>query len=112
MEYFTKLSNTKKIVAVVVVAVSYVAFVALKPKRVLLFYSDNCGHCQAFKPEWALIKEKLPTAEYNCGEGDQAMCKSYGITGYPTIMVEKGFTRREYSGQRTLDNIKSFYDSV
>lgn len=100
------------LICVIVVLIGYAAFVLFKPKQIVLFYSDNCGHCQTFKPEWNLIKQQVPTVEYNCSGGDYKTCKSYGITAFPTIIIENGFKQKEYSGERTLGNILNFYEKL
>jgi thioredoxin-like negative regulator of GroEL len=104
-------SNMYIIIIVCVLLVS--AVYSCSSKKLILFYSDQCGHCTAFKPEWELIKASglAATVEHNCGE-NSSVCSSYGIQGYPTILVECGFSKHEYSGPRTLDSIINFYNGI
>ena len=105
--------RNKKSLIIIMVIVSVFLLYKFTSKRVILFYGDNCMHCQKFKPEWERIKQSgmINTQDYNCSKNPLA-CHAYGIQGYPTIMVENGFSRHEYSGERTLEGIVRFYDNI
>jgi thiol-disulfide isomerase/thioredoxin len=85
----------------------------LSRKQLILFYSDNCSYCKAFKPVWKDIQSSglVSTSAVNCGGGG-LMCKWYGIQALPTIMVTKGFTQYPYKGERTKNEIIKFYQSI
>ncbi len=80
--------------------------------RVFFFYHPSCGHCSAFKPAWEEIKQKinLPAKDINC-EDEPDKCTTYGIQGYPTIILEKGGERREFNDKRTVENVIKFIES-
>lgn len=105
--------DNKQMAIIIAVLVAIVVGYSCSTKKLILFYSPQCGHCQSFKPEWERIKASgmAETVEHNCAE-NSSVCSSYGIQGYPTIMVESCFTTHEYSGPRTLDSIMNFYNSV
>ena len=81
-----------------------------------LVYYERCGHCQAFKPTWKETCNELQGTKVNgkkiklfeCGDDhDMEIWKdvsdSYGIQGYPTILVKiggKDADWREYTGSR------------
>lgn len=112
MNIFDVIKNNKKVIGIILIVI--VGFIVYKftLKRVILFYSESCGHCQKFKPEWERIKQNgtMNTSEYNCGESPMS-CNAYGIQGYPTIIVENGFSSHEYHGERTLEQILNFYNN-
>jgi thiol-disulfide isomerase/thioredoxin len=113
MELLKNLTRTNIIIitCIIIAIILYVVH-RLSSKKMILFYSDSCGHCKTFKPEWQRIKDSglATTSEINC-EKDSASCNSYNIQGYPTILVESGFSTTEYSGPRTMDSLIKFYDS-
>lgn len=113
MNIIELIKKHKEIVAVIGAITIGLVLYKFTTKRIILFYSDGCGHCQKFKPEWERIKQSglVSTQEYNCGENSMS-CNAYGIRGYPTILVENGFSKHEYQGERTLESIVQFYNNV
>jgi len=84
----------------------------LSSKTITLYFSDDCGHCQKFKPEWEKIKNSglVNAREVNCKQNPD-QCNN--IEGYPTIRITNGFTVSDYeNGARTLDDIVRFYNNV
>lgn len=82
-----------------------------------LFYTVSCPHSQAILPIWYRIRDALPDSctplERDCSKlENRPTCSSFGITGVPTIILEKiengDTTRFEYSGDNTYTSIKSF----
>lgn len=62
--------------------------IASKPALVL-FYADWCGHCKNFEDSWTDIRAKLrDSVEVTQVEQSKepALFKTYGISGFPTIM--------------------------
>jgi hypothetical protein len=82
-----------------------------------LFYTVSCPHSQAILPIWYRIVEALPSScspvEKDCSKMEtRPTCSAYGITGVPTIILEKTVDgkkiRIEYSGDNTYNDIKKF----
>ena len=82
-----------------------------------LFYTVSCPHSQSILPIWYRIRDALPKSctplEKDCSKlQTRPTCSTFGITGVPTIILEKiengDTTRIEYSGDNTYSSIKSF----
>ena len=82
-----------------------------------LFYTVSCPYSQAILPIWYRIREALPKSctplEKDCSKLEsRPTCSAFGITGVPTIILEKvensNTERIEYSGDNTYSSIKLF----
>ena len=84
-----------------------------KKDRVILFHHPSCGHCQAFMPAWAELKQhiSLPAKEINCADHPDR-CEQYDIEGYPTIILEKNGQKQEFNDKRTVENVIKFIESA
>ncbi|KAL1129052.1 hypothetical protein AAG570_013584, partial [Ranatra chinensis] len=53
------------------------------------FYAPWCGHCVAFEPEFVMLSQKLEgkvlSGKVNC-DIYLHLCRSAGVSGYPTVM--------------------------
>lgn len=93
----------------------------LNSKAIVLFYMDGCMHCEMMKPEWLKFEDYMKNNDFdkdnnviiarvnqkymNEIEGDK------NILGYPTILyLENGKQQDEYSGERTNEGFKQFYN--
>jgi len=77
--------------------------------KVYFFYASWCGHCQQFKPEWNKFKNMVKSdniiiQEINDCENKE-LCTSYGIEGFPTIIIEKNGKPNKYTGNRTAKDL-------
>jgi len=70
------------------------------------------------KPDWDKLAEtyagspNVLIGDVDCtATGNDELCKTYGVTGYPTIKYftkETGRDGKKYEKGRTLDNLKTF----
>ena len=104
-------------------------FTSDQPASLVLFYSNNCGHCQEFLPKWKEMAQThggstdvktesdlKPTGdgvqlkEVNCdAHGDIAT--NHQIEGVPTMILFKGGDSHVYGGPRNEEAIKAFVES-
>jgi hypothetical protein len=77
-----------------------------------LYYSNQCGHCIRFKPEWNKIKKyidggKNKNVSYN--EYEEHEIKNKKITGFPTLLFNIKIKNKnheiEYNGERTSEKL-------
>jgi len=78
----------------------------------------DCGHCKKFNPVWDDFVSKRNAKEphykkYEQNEQPEFM-KKYKITGFPTILAinKKGDKIKEYKGDRSLQSLNEFADSI
>ena len=81
------------------------------PRYVLVkFYAPWCGHCKHFAPEYEAIADALAgdrnyiVAEVDC-EANNDLCKTYGVTGYPTVKLFRSKNEALYQGERKKDAV-------
>ncbi|EDO34590.1 predicted protein [Nematostella vectensis] len=79
------------------------------------FYAPWCRHCKILAPVWDQLANKCADqvagpkiAKVDCTK-EESLCQSFGINGYPTLMLFKdGVQKKEYSGNRDLDSLYRF----
>jgi len=78
------------------------------------FFAPWCGHCKKLAPIWeqlvkTLEEEKagIKTVQVNC-DANKPTCKSYGVSGYPTLKLYQNGKEARYNGARTLEDLKKF----
>ncbi|KAG6836914.1 hypothetical protein H0H93_001280 [Arthromyces matolae] len=76
------------------------------------FFAPWCGHCKKLAPVWKSLAKsmqgKLNIAEVNCDD-HPALCKSYGIQGYPTLIyILDNDNKSEYNGGRKIEQLRAF----
>jgi thiol-disulfide isomerase/thioredoxin len=78
---------------------------------IILFKSENCGHCKRFKPTWEVL-EKQFTCKHNFitydYEKNPDKMKEFNINGVPTIYRISGENKYMFEGERDLDNLVAF----
>jgi len=79
--------------------------------NIILFKSENCGHCTKFMPTWNILKNKYSSKHnfitYDNNTNPDKM-KEYDIEGVPTIYREKGNNKYIFTGERNIDNLIAF----
>lgn len=85
---------------------------------VSLYYAEWCGWSRKFLPVWKefaewITQNKKGVVNVNTVECDKtnddnlkAMCNN--VQGFPTVLLYKNGENIEYSGNRTLDDLKQF----
>jgi hypothetical protein len=75
----------------------------------------RCGHCKRLAPTWSQLarymQHKLAVADVNCDENTQ-LCQSFDVQGYPTLIYFSGGSKTEYTGGRSIEQLKSFAEKV
>ena len=84
--------------------------------KLLFFYADWCGHCTKFKPTWAALENEdlgVSMEKVNCTDNKNVpeLAKKYDVSGFPTLIYVHGDTHREYSGNRSKEDVISFIKS-
>jgi len=93
---------------------------ARQPEKftLLFFYSDSCGYCQEFKPEWEKIQAALqghPIVDVVAidGASNREMVTNYNVAGFPTLMIQgPDGSIIPYNGQRTQTAVITFVQEV
>lgn len=90
-----------------------------KPYRLYYFYRDNCGPCIAFENEWKKIESILNNRDdikiYKINTLDpnnELLIFYYRVSGTPTIILESLYSKSEYSGNRTSDDVIKFITNI
>lgn len=81
------------------------------------YYAPWCGHCKKLAPEYHEIakyfndNKNVKIAKVDCTE-NQELCKSNGVSGYPTLFYYEGNYRGvKFSGERSKNGIISYIKS-
>lgn len=89
----------------------------ISDKKLVLYYTNWCGHCNALKPTWDEL-----TAKYNekqvgghpvvilkvDAEAEPEKVKELDIKGFPTVVLFKDGKTVYYSGDRSLESLVNF----
>jgi len=85
---------------------------------VFLFKADWCGHCAAFLPTWDKLKDEYGK-KYNFitydGDKNKEDVKSWGVNGFPTIIVKKNNNKNEameYVGPNEYYSVLKFIENI
>lgn len=82
-------------------------------KKLVLFYAPWCGASKEFLPTWELLKKSLTTETYDVDlDANKQITTDFNIEFLPTLFLVKGNNRIKYKGNRTLENITSFYNNT
>lgn len=78
----------------------------------VMFYAPWCSHCKRLEPVWAHVAQSLFNTNVRVGKLDCTrfpnVGKTFGITGYPTIMFLKHGQEYTYSGERSKEELVHF----
>ena len=84
-------------------------------KDVILSKAEWCGHCVGFKTHWAKLqqdhKKDYNFITYDVDKNKEEM-KSWGIQGFPTIIVKKGNEAMEYVGPNEYNSVLEFIKTI
>jgi thiol-disulfide isomerase/thioredoxin len=84
-------------------------------KDVILFKAEWCGHCVGFKTHWNKLKKdhkkEYNFITYDVDENKKEM-ESWGIQGFPTIIVKKGDDAMEYVGPNEYNSVLDFIKNI
>lgn len=75
------------------------------------FYAVWCGHCKQLKPVWEILATELKGQVFvGKMEANQNLetSKRFAVNGFPTLVVVDQGNYYEYSGGRTLAELKNF----
>ena len=82
-------------------------------REVTLYSADYCPHCINMKPIWAQVKLATANTGIIYKEVDQAITKTPGINGIPTIrMIDERGHAREYAGGPNFEQLRNWVVSV
>lgn len=103
-------------ILVAVCVVFVFLYMKASAKKVVRFYSDNCGYCVKSKPEWDKFKRNnilnphISTKDIDVNnEKGQYLLDQYGLKGVPNIIkIEKDLTISQYEGDRSSKDIQKF----
>jgi hypothetical protein len=97
---------------------------AAPKNKLCLYYTNQCGYCRQFLPEWKKLKSeillsevnnKIDVIEYNC-ENDKEICMNANIRGYPTVIFHKlendEIKNISYDGPRESQSIIKFVENM
>ena len=82
--------------------------------KIIDFYADWCGPCQAFKPVWDKVRadytdnENVQFIQINV-DSDRQMAMEYAISSIPTtVVVKDGNEAERYSGLMSEEQFRNF----
>lgn len=81
---------------------------------VVLFYSNNCGHCHNFLPTWQRFEHSatINTAALEMSTANRQLVSQLSRTlvkGVPTIILYRdGAPYKEYRGNRSYEDLVKF----
>ena len=84
------------------------------------FYAPWCGHCKKLRPDWeklasetAHLKDKVIVADVDCtSETAKSLCEEHDIKGYPTLKRIHGSMVEDYTGGRSLEELKTYVEGL
>ena len=72
------------------------------------FNTESCGYSVRFQPEWKKFEEEIKAKndlsnvhayDVKCDDpANEQMCVDYQVPGFPTVVVEKGNTKKVFQG--------------
>jgi thiol-disulfide isomerase/thioredoxin len=75
-------------------------------KKITLHYADWCTHCVRMKPVFMAVSKTVPGVEFVLV--DEAVAKTPGIQGYPTIIKLENGKSTTYSGGPDFNTLRSW----
>lgn len=87
----------------------------------VLFYTEWCGYCKKFKPEWEKASRQMNNTKVNNNkvrfekvdcDANSELAKEYEVNGYPTVKILRKGKVEDYEGERSLSGIKAYLESL
>ncbi len=82
---------------------------------IILFKADWCGHCKNFKPTWDKVSELFNT-KFNFivydADKQREKFEEYKVDAFPTIIIKDGSNIIPYDGERSLEEMSNFLNSI
>ena len=76
--------------------------------KIVMYYHPQCGHCTTFKP---VFKDfKAGRSHVKMIDCSKEQCE--GIGGFPTVLGFKNGKPVEYKGDRTIESLVTFENSL
>lgn len=83
--------------------------------ELILVKTNWCGYCKRFLPVWNTLKQqyenKFNFITYD-GDNDKSKIKHLKVEGYPTILIKKNNTIRNYDGPREMEHMIDLLDNL
>lgn len=80
-------------------------------KKIVEFYTENCGGCKMVKSELMSLEQEGFIVEYKNYEENKEEAEQLGIQGVPTIILyEDGKEYNRLVGYRPVNMIKDAYN--
>lgn len=83
---------------------------------VTLYSMKGCPYCEKFNPEWDAFTKQAGSLNVTAAKvmvDDQPdLVKKKGVSGFPTIRIEKEGKESDYEGQRTASALSSYIKSI
>ena len=87
-----------------------------------MYYADWCPHCVKAKPEMNKLKKllnnknnKVNNKQVNVvlvdAEAEKEKAKAANVQGFPTVILENGSDKKEYSGARNAQSFMKFLEN-
>ena len=105
--------NEVSLVIIVILVVLFIRYYS--KKRLLLFYSPECGYCNRMKPEWDIFKKEMKNKllswievkEINVDDRkNDLIVRNFGVSQVPSIFkIEKNGYPEQYAGDRTKERM-------
>uniref|UniRef100_A0A667WXH0 DnaJ homolog subfamily C member 10 n=1 Tax=Myripristis murdjan TaxID=586833 RepID=A0A667WXH0_9TELE len=75
------------------------------------FYFPRCSHCHQLAPTWREVAKEMEgvirIGAVNCGDNNR-LCRSKGITSYPSLYIYRTGQVSKYHGERSKENLVQF----
>lgn len=83
------------------------------PPALIVVGTDWCGFCQEFKPQLEAMEKQLTCKVYWVDGDTDPRLKAWRVNSFPTVLYHaSGGGLFKYNGQRTLNGIRKFIDSL
>jgi thiol-disulfide isomerase/thioredoxin len=81
--------------------------------KLTLFYTNWCGYCRAFLPEWEKVKQSsYPQCDIISIDCDNEKEKCGGVPGFPTLVLETSDGAKTHVKERNSEDIIKMINSL